>query len=338
MVCKKGTLSKGGCVETHIASPKPVCPKHTKFDGKGNCLSKDKTKPVKVCEKGYELSKKGHCETQVLVQAMPTKKGVEVDFKCHGHTDEKGNCYQSHKTEAALVCEKGYELDGKHCISYVSLPSELECPKGFETASVGTKADCVKTKVHKPKCPKGFKESKGQCIKTHKSKAAKVCPKGTDGHKKCVEVVEAEPEMVCPKGFEATKGGCMKPGYAVPGNRKVYEPKFKCPHGFKLDKKAMVCRDSSKVQPMVVCEKGYELHGKKCVATHTIAPIAMCPKGFVGGKDGKGCSRVTYERPHFKCPKGAQDHGKKCFTWGENVPFEAPMPAPKKGTPAPTKH
>uniref|UniRef100_A0A0G4GY41 Oocyst wall protein n=1 Tax=Chromera velia CCMP2878 TaxID=1169474 RepID=A0A0G4GY41_9ALVE len=336
-VCKRGILTGGACVQTDIASPEPKCPHGTDFDGKGACVTEVHEKPTMVCEKGYALAKHDKCEAKVLIQAVPLKKGQTVPFDCHGHTDEKGNCYQIHETEAAPVCDKGYELIGHKCISLVSVAPDLECPHGFETSAVGKKADCVKTKVWDAQCPHGFDEDgKGGCVKVHKSKAAKVCPKGYDQkHSSCVSIDIKPATPVCAKEFQLTKDGeCMIPGYSVPGADKTYPIDYDCPHGFDLDEKNLVCRSYEKSKPMVVCEKGYELDGKKCIATHTTNALAMCPKHFVGGKGGV-CTRVTYDHPHFKCPKGTEGSHGKCYVMQEVVAH--PVAAPAKGYAEPVK-
>lgn len=313
--CKKGQLVKGDCVETDVADVVQSCPKGSKSDGKG-CYEVVTSEATAVCEKGYELDKKEKkCITEVLIQAMPTKKGESFKVDCHGKTDEKGNCYQTHKSDVAWVCEKGFEMDkhGKKCESIAHVEAEYECPKGYETAATGKKADCIKTKVYKPKCPKGFKQSdKGLCVKTLKEKPSTVCPKGTDESKgKCYTVDVVPASVSCPKDYDLQKDGCVKEGWSKAGEDKVYKSKFSCPKGFKLDGEDCIAYEKSK--PTVVCEKGYDLDGKKCIAVHAVAPQAMCPKGFVGGKGKDACTRVTYDKVRFECPKGSEDHGKKCY-------------------------
>jgi len=202
-------------------------------------------------------------------------------------------------------------------VSIVPVQPEFECPKGYELTQGSKNGDCVKTKVYKPKCPHGFKQSdKGTCTKTIHEKPASVCPKGQDlkgGKCESVEVVPASP--ACPKEFDLAKDGCVKAGYAIPGEDKLYHSKFVCPKGFKLDHKENVCLSYEYTKPTVVCEKGFDLvDGKKCETTHQVAPEAGCPHGFIASGNSKdACVKTTYEHPHFECPKGSEDHGKKCY-------------------------
>lgn len=324
-LCDKGySYGAGGCDLVEIAQPVGRCPKHT-VEIKGQCMQEITEKPSYVCEKGYDFNGKGKCEARVLIQAVvDSKKGASFELDCkHGQIDPKtGECYQIHYSSPVAVCDKGFEMQKKKCVSFIPVEYEFECPKHYTWSKDGT---CIKNGHAKPKCPKGYKldVKTGLCGAQLSQKPASMCPKGTSslqGSKKsdCVTLEYAEPIPSCKHGYDLVKGQCIKPGSVKAGKDKIHDAVYECPKGFKLSKSDLTCYSYLEAEPEPICEKGYSMEKKKCIAYHQVAAQAMCPKGYINDGKSNRCMRVSYTRPIFECPKGANDHGKKCFIYQDN--------------------
>lgn len=312
------------CIQVTVANPSYKCPSGTSTDASGACLSKVTVEPSKVCEKGYNYNtKKDTCEAQVLITAVisaDNAKNTSVEVDCRlGTLDDAGNCYQTYTTDAVTVCDQGFDLVGRNCVTQVEVPSEPSCSWGYVLNPAGT--ECVSTSTLNAQCPTGYinSEEKGVCTKTVRESAAVNCPKGytLNDKSKCAVLEAVEPSVSCSKGFELIDGQCVIPGYVQAGEDKFYDFTYSCPKGYTLDEEEFVCTDEISSDAVVTCEKGFTLNGKKCTASHTTQAQLMCPKNYVFSSDKSGnlCQRVSYSRPIFRCPEDSTSFGSKCYTY-----------------------
>eukprot|EP00923_Selenidium_pygospionis_P030646 GHVN01054392.1.p2 GENE.GHVN01054392.1~~GHVN01054392.1.p2 ORF type:complete len:283 (-),score=9.89 GHVN01054392.1:140-988(-) len=176
------------------------------------------------------------------------------------------NNYQPH-----MKCPDGFHLDGQSCISYTRTPAQFSTPEPVERRRP---ADLV--------CP-----IHGCVLKEWANPIYYCPPKFVMKGEQCVEygdLIQPEPQerrtgphLVCPIPDPYAGHACATVEYA---HKIVY-----CKDGWALtDNKclrtAQLERPPPKVvltKPNLLCSKGAELRGKRCIIT-TVAPTeAVCP-------------------------------------------------------------
>jgi hypothetical protein len=223
-------------------------------------------------------------------------------------------CYKDIKEEGDYVCEKGFDLEGKKCVTYETAP--LECKKGELV-----KGDCVESDVAdvEQSCPKGSKSDGKGCYEVITTEPTPVCEKGYEldkKEKKCttdvlIQAVSGKKgqsfDVDCKKGKQDEKGNCYQTHKA--------DVAWVCEKGFEMDKKGKKCESVVPVEAEYECPKGYETAatGKKadCIKTKIYKP--KCPKGFKQSDKGV-CTKKISEKAAKVCPKGTEESKGKCYT------------------------
>eukprot|EP00919_Chromeraceae_sp_WS-2016_P038284 GHVR01091392.1.p1 GENE.GHVR01091392.1~~GHVR01091392.1.p1 ORF type:complete len:317 (-),score=62.19 GHVR01091392.1:202-1152(-) len=271
---------------------------------------------------GYVMSSHSKCVANVNLYGLPTDShGATVDtVSCdRGRHDEHGSCFKEHYSEAVSACGSGHHsstVSQGDCFTYVAVPADRVCPHGFETANTGITTECVKTKVMKAHCPKHFKRKDNTCVRKIKTKPCTACPPGTDfSHNECIQVDIVPASAYCEhEGYELSDEGCVLPGYAVPGDDKLYDMHYTCDKGYDFNKSDLLCYAYEKTPPTLRCLDGFLPEGYKCIRYLQVPAEPSCKHGY-NYTDGQGCTKVTYDHPHFKCPPGTKRHFKQCYVY-----------------------
>jgi hypothetical protein len=317
-VCPDGSFSTAGCATIVTADASYSCPHPYKMDKVSNtCTATTFAKPTIYCPKGAVEHKK-KClttETAPLEHVCP-KKTTETKDGCQ-YPGKEGT--PDVEVEPKFTCPKGSKLEHDQCVSVEKVDGELVCDKGFEL--YGKK--CVSRIPAPYECKKGEYHD-GRCVFTETVPQTVVCPKKANYEGKGCAVVETSaPAAVCDKGYVLEGKYCYRKVIITAqyenNMKKDDVATFKCTH--KTDEHGN-CYTVEKTKPAPVCPKGADLKGKKCVTVTVLAPEYGCPKKYE--PSGKGqCVKITETKP--KCPKGYKSADGQCWkTVAESPAFYCP--------------
>lgn len=241
VACKKDfVLDKGRCVRAYESEPQHVgCPHGSKLV-ENQCISYESFAPELSCPDGTVLSEK-HC---ILTEEIP------LSYRClrgelsqtqtcllhdrtkpqsvcrEGHTKHDDQCISSRSVKAELACENG-EIEGKFCITHISVAAEAFCRDGKEEVKNGACVNHSKKNVQLG-CPEGFKLQAEGCFAHVEDSLDQRCPEGTSIRGKVCEThVIVPPLYSCPRNFMMDpSGNCFMSEFA--------EPIVMCPIGLHM--------------------------------------------------------------------------------------------------------